>query len=186
MLTSQIWFKNFVKWLIGWGNLHSPIVPYSGFSESHVSSFGVFTPSIRSSLCVAQVHTKSMQRSKLMHGFPIWLRVTFLCEPTIVLPVYQKWEVLHLRGFSSTFLLFPAFFPQISLIYTLYWFEHQWKEQQSIIDNPIGGGFIIVSYHTWHTWKRHKHVIYGSFIALYSGVKVRQNDLEHCSRCRCQ
>lgn len=123
---------------------------------------------------------------KLMHGFPIWLRVTFLCEPTIILPVYQKWEVLHLRGFSSTFLLFPAFFPQISLIYTLYWFELQWKEQQSLIDNPTGGGFIIVSYHTWHTWKRHKHVIYRSFIALYSGVKVRHNDLERCSRCRCQ
>lgn len=48
------------------------------------------------------------------------------------------------------------------------------------------GGFIIVSYHTWHTWIRHKHIIYGSFIALYSGVKMRQNDLERCSRCRCQ
>lgn len=71
MLTSQIWFKNFVKWLIGWDNLHSPIVSYSGFSESRVSPFGVFTPRIRSSLCVAQVRTKSVQRSKLIHGFPI-------------------------------------------------------------------------------------------------------------------
>lgn len=77
---------------------------------------------------------------KLMHGFPIWLRVTFLCEPTIILPVYQKWEVLHLKEKYLKILLFPAFFPQISLIYTLYWFELQWKEQQSLIDNPIGGG----------------------------------------------